>query len=48
MTRHNRVSVLECTHSIVCGCKHRPGDRIYCWLCNDYQIVMTVYKEDQR
>jgi hypothetical protein len=31
--------ILECEHTIVCGCRHHIGERIYCTKCGAHQLV---------
>lgn len=31
--------ILECEHTIVCGCRHHIGEKIYCTKCGAYQFV---------
>lgn len=37
---------LECGHTIVCGCRHRVGEKTYCIHCSAYKVIRKWSKFD--
>lgn len=35
---------LECTHDVICGCRHHVGQKVYCYVCGDLRKVIKKDK----
>lgn len=37
-----------CQHRVTCACHHSPGERAYCYVCREFQVVLNEEVEEVR